>query len=136
MATTGQPGRQVDPGCHPGSGLDRALPHCTAHEVVHRAPHGGDLVVDARRAHAVRQQDDAEVERRVAPQRRARETRVAERARRDLGARPGAGLQQDGRVAYELKKQWKDGTTHVVLTPQVLLERLCALVPRPRGGTW
>ena len=35
-------------------------------------------------------------------------------------------------MAYELKKKRKDGTTHVVLTPQVLLERLCALVPRPR----
>jgi len=38
----------------------------------------------------------------------------------------------DGRVAYSLKKTWKDGTTHVVLEPQVLMERLCALVPRPR----
>ncbi len=38
----------------------------------------------------------------------------------------------DGRVAYQLKRRWQDGTTHVVLEPQVLLERLCALVPRPR----
>ena len=38
----------------------------------------------------------------------------------------------DGRVAYSLKKRWKDGTTHVVMTKQVLMERLCALVPRPR----
>jgi hypothetical protein len=37
-----------------------------------------------------------------------------------------------GRVCYELKRAWKDGTTHVVLEPQVLLERLVALVPRPR----
>jgi hypothetical protein len=35
-------------------------------------------------------------------------------------------------VAYSLKKRWKDGTTHVVMTKQVLMERLCALVPRPR----
>jgi hypothetical protein len=27
---------------------------------------------------------------------------------------------------------WKDGTTHVVIEPQVLLERPCALVPRLR----
>ncbi|NIP79774.1 MAG: hypothetical protein GWM90_11360 [Gemmatimonadetes bacterium] len=38
----------------------------------------------------------------------------------------------DGRVCYELKRAWKDGTTHVVLEPAVLLERLLALVPRPR----
>ena len=41
-------------------------------------------------------------------------------------------LLPDGRVAYSLKKRWKDGTTAVVMSPQVLMERLCALVPRPR----
>ncbi len=38
----------------------------------------------------------------------------------------------DGRIGYVLKKRWRDGTTHVVLTKEVLMERLCALVPRPR----
>jgi hypothetical protein len=37
-----------------------------------------------------------------------------------------------GRVAYALKKAWRDGMTHVVTDPQVLIERLLALVPRPR----
>jgi hypothetical protein len=41
-------------------------------------------------------------------------------------------LLPDGRVAYSLKKRWKDGTTAVVMSPQMLMERLCALVPRPR----
>jgi hypothetical protein len=41
-------------------------------------------------------------------------------------------LLPDGRVRYALKKRWKDGTTHVVLTAAVLIERLLALVPRPR----
>jgi len=41
-------------------------------------------------------------------------------------------LLPDGRVAYSLKKRWQDGTTAVVMTKQVLMERLCALVPRPR----
>ena len=41
-------------------------------------------------------------------------------------------LLPDGRVAYELKRRWKDGTTHVVMTAEVLVERLLALVPRPR----
>ena len=38
----------------------------------------------------------------------------------------------DGKVCYELKRPWKDGTTHVALAPEVLIERLIALVPRPR----
>jgi len=38
----------------------------------------------------------------------------------------------DGRVLYSLKKRWKDGSTSVVIESQVLMERLCALVPRPR----
>src|SRR5690606_26791362 len=41
-------------------------------------------------------------------------------------------LRPDGRVAYSLKKTWRDGSTHVVMEPQVLIERLLALVPRPR----
>ncbi|MBL8727933.1 MAG: transposase [Planctomycetes bacterium] len=41
-------------------------------------------------------------------------------------------LLADGRVAYSLKKRWQDGTSHVVLTPQVLMERRCALVVRPK----
>ena len=39
---------------------------------------------------------------------------------------------KDGLVLYRLKKKWKDGSTHVVLEPKVFLQRLCALVPRPR----
>jgi len=38
----------------------------------------------------------------------------------------------DGRLAYSLEKKWSDGTTAVVLSPEALLERLAALVPRPR----
>ena len=38
----------------------------------------------------------------------------------------------DGRFAYALKKKWSDGSTHVVLSAHALLERLAALVPRPR----
>ncbi|MCB9879412.1 MAG: transposase [Planctomycetes bacterium] len=35
-------------------------------------------------------------------------------------------------MAYSLKRQWKDGSTHVVMEPEVLIERLLALVPPPR----
>ncbi|MBL8725252.1 MAG: transposase [Planctomycetes bacterium] len=37
-----------------------------------------------------------------------------------------------GRIGYSLEKRWRDGTTEVVMTQEVLMERLCALVPRPR----
>jgi hypothetical protein len=39
----------------------------------------------------------------------------------------------DGRLAYHFKKPWSDGSTHVVFTPQVFLERLAALIPPPRA---
>ena len=38
-------------------------------------------------------------------------------------------LTPDGRVVHELRRGWRDGTTHVVL---ISLERLAALVPPPR----
>jgi hypothetical protein len=31
-----------------------------------------------------------------------------------------------------LKKRWRAGTTAAVMTKEVLVERLCALVPEPR----
>jgi hypothetical protein len=46
-----------------------------------------------------------------------------------LGERAG---QQGGRIGYALKKRWHDGTTAVVMTKAVLMERLCAMVPKPR----
>jgi len=48
-------------------------------------------------------------------------------------------------VSYALKKRWRDGTTAVVLSPGVLIERLLALGRarpegrvryRGRGGIW
>jgi hypothetical protein len=40
-------------------------------------------------------------------------------------------LLPDGRVAYALKRRWKDGSTQVVMEPEVLVEQLLALVPPP-----
>jgi hypothetical protein len=37
-----------------------------------------------------------------------------------------------GEVIYKLKKPWDDGTTAIKMTPMELMERLAALVPRPR----
>jgi hypothetical protein len=39
----------------------------------------------------------------------------------------------DGRLTYHFKNPWSDGSTHVVFTPQVFLERLAALIPPPRA---
>ncbi|MBM4260796.1 MAG: hypothetical protein FJ145_05060 [Deltaproteobacteria bacterium] len=37
-----------------------------------------------------------------------------------------------GQVVLQLKSPYKDGTTHVVMEPLEFMERLAALVPRPR----
>ena len=37
----------------------------------------------------------------------------------------------DGRVLVRLKTPWRDGTDHIALGPQELLEKLAALIPRP-----
>ena len=39
----------------------------------------------------------------------------------------------DGNVALRLKRAWSDGTTHLVLSPQELIEKPIPLVPRPRA---
>ena len=63
---------------------------------------------------------------------RERLERLCRYAGRPAIAESRLSLLPDGRVAYELKRAWKDGSTSVVLSPQVLIERLIALVPRPR----
>ncbi len=37
-----------------------------------------------------------------------------------------------GQVVLELKSPWRDGTTHIVMSPLEFMQRLAALVPRPR----
>jgi hypothetical protein len=37
-----------------------------------------------------------------------------------------------GQVELKLKTPWRDGTTHLVMSPQEFMQRLAALVPRPR----
>ncbi|MEZ5962476.1 MAG: transposase [Planctomycetota bacterium] len=41
-------------------------------------------------------------------------------------------LTPSGKVLYAFKRPWRDGSTHVVLDPLTLLERLAALIPAPR----
>ena len=37
-----------------------------------------------------------------------------------------------GQVVLQLKSPWRDGTTHIVMSPLELMQRLATLVPRPR----
>ena len=41
-------------------------------------------------------------------------------------------LQEAGQVVYKLKTAYRNGTTHIVLSPLDFLSRLASLVPRPR----
>jgi hypothetical protein len=58
--------------------------------------------------------------------------RLCRYAARPPVAEERLSLLPDGRVHYKLKRRWRDGSTSVVLDPCTLIERLCALVPRPR----
>ena len=49
-------------------------------------------------------------------------------AGRPVIAESRLSLLPDRLVAYSFKKTWRDGSTHVLLEPQVLIERLLALV--------
>ena len=39
----------------------------------------------------------------------------------------------DGRILFEQRKVWRDGTTHLRLEPLELLEKPAALIPRPEA---
>jgi hypothetical protein len=41
-------------------------------------------------------------------------------------------LTHQGKVRYELKTPYRDGTTHVIFEPVDFIARLAALVPKPR----
>jgi hypothetical protein len=42
-------------------------------------------------------------------------------------------IDPDGRVVYRLRRPWSDGTSAIVFEPLAFLERLAALMPRPRA---
>ena len=41
-------------------------------------------------------------------------------------------INREGNVVLKLKTAWRNGATHIVLTPMEFMQRLAALVPRPR----
>ena len=69
---------------------------------------------------------------RVAAGKRRQLEHLLRYAGRPAVAESRLSLLPDGRVCYAMKRSWKDGTTAVVLESGVLIERLLALVPRPR----
>jgi Putative transposase len=55
--------------------------------------------------------------------------------RRDWGLCPSGSrvqLNAAGQVELTLKTPWRDGTTHLVMSPLQFMRRLAALLPRPR----
>ena len=66
----------------------------------------------------------------------ARDRKRLERLARYVGRPPLAAERltklDDGRLCYRLKHRWRDGTTHILLEPVALLERLAACIPPPR----
>jgi hypothetical protein len=41
-------------------------------------------------------------------------------------------INREGNVVLKLKTAWRNGATHIILTPMEFMQRLAALVPRPR----
>ena len=54
------------------------------------------------------------------------------RAARPAIATERLSLSLDGRIIYRFKNRWKDGSSAIALEPLAFIERLAALVPRPR----
>ena len=51
---------------------------------------------------------------------------------RSVGRTGAAQRRRAGQVELKLKTPWRDGTTHLVMSPLEFMQRLAALVPRPR----
>jgi len=69
---------------------------------------------------------------RIPARQRPRLERLCRYVARPPIANERLSLTPDGKVRYELKRPWRDGSTHIELAPHTFLERLVALIPRPR----
>jgi hypothetical protein len=63
---------------------------------------------------------------------RARLERLCRYTLRPPVAHDRVHLTPEERIVLELRHRWSDGTTHLIFDPLELLERLAALMPRPR----
>jgi hypothetical protein len=50
-------------------------------------------------------------------------------------AKEGLKRNQAGQVVLQIKSPYRDGTTHIVLSPMEFMQRLAALVPPPAAGS-
>jgi len=64
---------------------------------------------------------------------RARLERLAQYCARPPVAMERLERLDDGRPLYRFKRAWRDGTTHIILSPLEMLEKLSALIPAPRA---
>ena len=69
---------------------------------------------------------------RVPPDERDRLERIARYALRPPVAQGRVAWTDGGQVGLELRRPWSDGTAQLLFDPVELLERLAALIPRPR----
>jgi hypothetical protein len=63
---------------------------------------------------------------------RSRLERLCRYAARPALAGERLSRRDDGLLVYRLRHRWRDGTTHLLLEPRELVERLAVLVPPPR----
>ena len=64
---------------------------------------------------------------------RARLERLAQYCARGPVATERLEMLTDGRLLYRFKRAWRDGTTHIILMPLDMLEKLSALIPAPHA---
>jgi Putative transposase len=64
---------------------------------------------------------------------RARLERLAQYCARPPVAMERLEVLADARLLYRFKRAWRNGTTHIILTPLEMLEKLSALIPAPRA---
>jgi len=68
----------------------------------------------------------------VAPMKRKQLERLCRYITRPSIANERLKRNRAGHVVLQLKSPWRDGTTRIVMSPLELMQRLAALVPRPR----
>ncbi|MGH8538781.1 MAG: transposase [Gammaproteobacteria bacterium] len=68
----------------------------------------------------------------MGPAGRAEDATLSRYITRPAIANERLALNRAGQVVLTLKTPYRDGTTHIVMSPLEFLQRLAALVPRPR----
>ena len=68
-----------------------------------------------------------------APYEREKLEKLARYVARPAVAEDRLRVTSKGEITYRLKKPYTDGTTHLIFSPLEFMEKLAALVPRPRG---